>query len=113
LNANPTFPYRAIFGAVYSSSNMALNAIMIAFAIEHESRRIKVNAAYPDFNATNLNNFKGTRTVEQAAHAPVRRALLDANGSTGTFSNEDGPLPWCVHVVRPSLWRLEKPGQRR
>jgi hypothetical protein len=25
---------------------------------------------------------------------PMRVALLDANGPTGTFSNEDGPLPW-------------------
>jgi hypothetical protein len=24
----------------------------------------------------------------------MRLALLDANGPTGTFSNEDGPLPW-------------------
>jgi NAD(P)-dependent dehydrogenase (short-subunit alcohol dehydrogenase family) len=24
----------------------------------------------------------------------VRLALLDANGPTGTFSNEDGPVPW-------------------
>jgi len=33
------------------------------------------------------------RTVEQAAREPVRLALLDANGPTGTFSNEDGPAP--------------------
>ena len=44
--------------------------------------------------ATDLNNFQGTRTVQQAAREPVRLALLDANGPTGTFSNEDGPLPW-------------------
>jgi len=24
----------------------------------------------------------------------VRLALLDADGPTGTFSDEDGPLPW-------------------
>jgi hypothetical protein len=24
----------------------------------------------------------------------VRLALLDENGPTGAFSNEDGPLPW-------------------
>jgi hypothetical protein len=31
--------------------------------------------------------------VEEAASEPVRLALLDANGPTGTFSNEHGPLP--------------------
>lgn len=48
----------------------------------------------PGFTATYLNNLQGTRTVEEGAREPVRLALLDANGPTGTFSNEDGPLPW-------------------
>jgi NAD(P)-dependent dehydrogenase (short-subunit alcohol dehydrogenase family) len=94
MNAEPTNPHRAMFGAVYSPSKTALNAITLAFALELESTRIKVNAACPGFTATDLNNFEGTRTVEQAAREPVRLALLDANGPTGTFSNEDGPLPW-------------------
>ena len=94
MNADPTHPYRALFGAVYSPSKTALNAITLAFALELESTSIKVNAACPGFTATGLNNFQGTRTVQQAAREPVRLALLDANGPTGTFSNEDGPLPW-------------------
>jgi hypothetical protein len=48
----------------------------------------------PGFTATDLNNFQGTRTVEQGAREAVRLALLDASGPTGTFSNEDGPVPW-------------------
>jgi NAD(P)-dependent dehydrogenase (short-subunit alcohol dehydrogenase family) len=94
MNADPTNPHRAVFGAVYSPSKTALNAITLAFALELESTGIKVNAACPGFTATDLNNFQGTRTVQQAAREPVRLALLDANGPTGTFSNEDGPLPW-------------------
>jgi NAD(P)-dependent dehydrogenase (short-subunit alcohol dehydrogenase family) len=94
MNADPTNPHRAVFGAVYSPSKTALNAITLAFAIELESTGIKVNAACPGFTATDLNNFEGTRTVEQAAREAVRLALLDANGPTGTFSDEDGPLPW-------------------
>lgn len=93
MNADPTNPHRALFG-VYSASKTALNAITLAFALDLESTRIKVNAACPGFTATDLNNFQGTRTVQQAAREPVRLALLDANGPTGTFSNEDGPLPW-------------------
>lgn len=93
LNSDPTNPHRSMFGT-YSSSKAAANAVTVAFAAELESAGIKVNAACPGFTATDLNNFRGTRTVEQAAREPVRLALLDANGPTGTFSNEDGPLPW-------------------
>ena len=53
-----------------------------------------LSGSSPGFTATDLNNFQGTRTVQQAAREPVRLALLDANGPTGTFSNEDGPVPW-------------------
>jgi NAD(P)-dependent dehydrogenase (short-subunit alcohol dehydrogenase family) len=94
LNSDPTNRYRPIFGPVYPASKTALNAVTLAMAIELESTGIKVNAACPGYTKTNLNNFQGTRTLEQGAREPVRLALLDANGPTGTFSNEDGPLPW-------------------
>jgi NAD(P)-dependent dehydrogenase (short-subunit alcohol dehydrogenase family) len=92
-NSDPANPHRSMFGT-YSSSKTALNAITLAFASDLESTGIKVNAADPGFTATDLNNFAGTRSVQEAAREPVRLALLDANGPTGTFSNEDGPVPW-------------------
>jgi NAD(P)-dependent dehydrogenase (short-subunit alcohol dehydrogenase family) len=94
LASDPANPLHKMFIPSYSASKTALNAITLAFASDLESTRIKVNAADPGFTATDLNNFQGTRTVQQAAREPVRLALLDANGPTGTFSNEDGPLPW-------------------
>ena len=93
LNSNPTNPHRSMFGT-YSWSKTALNAITVAFASDLESDGIKVNAACPGLTSTALNNFRGTRTVQPAAREPVRLALLDASGPTGTFSNEGGPLPW-------------------
>jgi NAD(P)-dependent dehydrogenase (short-subunit alcohol dehydrogenase family) len=92
-NSDPKNPHRSMFGT-YSSSKTALNAITLAFASDLETTRIKVNAACPGFTATDLNNFQGTRTVQQAAHEPLRLALLDEDGPTGTFSDEDGPVPW-------------------
>ena len=92
-NSNPANPQRAMLGT-YAFSKTALNAITVAFASDLDSAGIKVNAACPGFTATDLNNFQGTRTVQQAAREPVRLALLDASGPTGTFSNEEGPLPW-------------------
>ena len=94
LNADPKNPHRSMFGVTYSASKTALNAITLSFALDLESTGIKVNAACPGFTSTDLNNFEGTRTVEQAAREPVRLALVDASGPTGTFSNEDGRLPW-------------------
>jgi NAD(P)-dependent dehydrogenase (short-subunit alcohol dehydrogenase family) len=94
MNSDPASPWRSIFGPVYPASKTALNAITLALAIELEPAGIKVNAVSPGFTKTNLNNYAGTQTVEEGAREPVRLALLDANGPTGTFSNKDGPLPW-------------------
>jgi NAD(P)-dependent dehydrogenase (short-subunit alcohol dehydrogenase family) len=93
-NSDPASPWRSIFGPVYPASKTALNAITLAMAIELEPTRIKVNAACPGYTKTNLNNYTGTRTVQEGAREPVRLALLGPDGPTGTFSNEDGPLPW-------------------
>jgi NAD(P)-dependent dehydrogenase (short-subunit alcohol dehydrogenase family) len=93
-NSAPDYAYRSIFGPGYAASKTALNAITLAMAIELESTGIKVNAACPGYTKTNLNNYSGTRTVKEGAREPVRLALLGPDGPTGTFSNEDGPLPW-------------------
>jgi NAD(P)-dependent dehydrogenase (short-subunit alcohol dehydrogenase family) len=94
LNTDPANPRRSIFGIVYSASKTALNAVTVAFALDLKSTGIKVNAACPGFTATDLNNFQGTRTVKQGAREAVRLALLDANGPTGTLSDDNGPVPW-------------------
>ena len=82
-----------MFGT-YSSSKTTLNAITLAFALALESTGIKVNAACPGFTGTDLNNFQGRRTVQQAAREPVRLVLLDANGPTGTFSMARSVVTW-------------------
>jgi NAD(P)-dependent dehydrogenase (short-subunit alcohol dehydrogenase family) len=93
LNSDPSNPHRTMFGT-YSASKTALNALTVAFAADLEADGIKVNSACPGFTATDLNFFRGVRTVEQAATEPVRLALIETDGPTGTFSNEDGPVPW-------------------
>jgi NAD(P)-dependent dehydrogenase (short-subunit alcohol dehydrogenase family) len=93
-NSDPANVYRAIFGPGYSASKTALNAMTVAMAIELESTNIKVNAACPGYTKTNLNNYSGTRTVEEGAREAVRLALLGPDGPHGTFSNDDGPIPW-------------------
>lgn len=85
---------REMFGVTYSASKVALNAVTLAFALDLESTGIKVNAAAPGFTVTAMNNFEGRNTVEEAAREPVRLALLGPDGPTGTFSDENGPIPW-------------------
>ncbi|MEX3960496.1 SDR family oxidoreductase [Trinickia sp. EG282A] len=94
LKNNPADYSRSYVG-VYQASKTALNAVTQAFAIELEGTNIKVNAACPGFTATDMTNHApGAGAVEDAAREPVRLALLDASGPTGTFSNVDGSLPW-------------------
>jgi NAD(P)-dependent dehydrogenase (short-subunit alcohol dehydrogenase family) len=93
LNSDPATPHRWMFGT-YSASKAASHAITVAFAAELESAGIKVNAACPGLTATDLNDFHGTRTVEEGAREPVRLALLGADGPTGTLSNKEGAVPW-------------------
>ncbi|MEW4372407.1 SDR family oxidoreductase [Paenibacillus kandeliae] len=92
-NSIPDNSHCAMYGA-YSASKAAVHAVTFAFAAALESEHIKVNAACPGFTSTALNNFAGTRTVEQGAHEAVRLAMLDSDGPTGTFSDEDGPVAW-------------------
>lgn len=78
----------------YNSSKTALNAVTLQFAYELRKTAIKVNSADPGFTATDLNQHRGTRTVEQGARAAVRLAILTEDGPTGGFFNEDGSVPW-------------------
>ncbi|MCV3206346.1 SDR family NAD(P)-dependent oxidoreductase [Mesorhizobium sp. YC-39] len=78
----------------YGSSKTALNAITVAFAREFASTGVKVNAAAPGYTATDLNGFRGHRTVQQAAEIVVHLATLDADGPNAGYFNDDGPLPW-------------------
>jgi NAD(P)-dependent dehydrogenase (short-subunit alcohol dehydrogenase family) len=94
LNSDPNFQLRRLFGSAYSPSKAAMHAISLGFAIELENTNIKVNVVCPGFTATDLNDFRGTRTVEQGAHEAVRLALLGPDGPTGTFTDESGPVPW-------------------
>ena len=78
----------------YGSSKSALNAITVSFAKELAVRGVRVNAAAPGYTATDLNQHKGRRTVQQAAQIIVRLATLDDTGPTGGYFDDDGPVPW-------------------
>lgn len=80
----------------YLPSKTALNSVTVQFAnfLGDIDKKFKVNAVCPGYVATDLNNFSGTRTVEQGARSAVRMALIDDNGPTGSFTDEEGTVPW-------------------
>jgi len=94
-NADPTYPYRAFFGPVYSASKTALNAVTLAMMIELESTAIKVNLVSPGFTKTALNNFEGVESIEDGSREVVRVALLGPDGPSGTFTRWNNvAIPW-------------------
>jgi NAD(P)-dependent dehydrogenase (short-subunit alcohol dehydrogenase family) len=92
--SDPTSEFYALNYMPYQSSKTALNAVTVAYAKVLGDGPIKVNAADPGYTATDLNAHRGYRTVEQAAQIVVYLATLPNDGPTGTFSNDDGPIPW-------------------
>jgi NAD(P)-dependent dehydrogenase (short-subunit alcohol dehydrogenase family) len=94
-NADPAYPYHAMFGPIYPASKAALNAMTLAMMIELESTDIKVNLVSPAFTKTNLNGYAGTESVEDGSREVVRVALLGPDGPTGTFTRwENVTIPW-------------------
>ena len=91
--ADPDNPAWSLYG-IYSTTKAALNMVTVKLALELGDTPIKVNAACPGYTSTDLNNFQGTRTVEEAAREPVRLALLGPEGPTGTYTDENGAIPW-------------------
>jgi NAD(P)-dependent dehydrogenase (short-subunit alcohol dehydrogenase family) len=94
-NADPAYPYRAVFSPGYAASKTALNGITLAMMIELEGSGIKVNLVSPGFTSTTLNNFEGTETLEQGSREVVRVALLGPDGPTNTYTEwENTNIPW-------------------
>jgi len=94
LNSDPAFTFAHLKHLAYNSSKAALNALTIQLAYDLKDTPIKVNAADPGYTATAFNDYKGTRTVRQGAAVAVRYATLAADGPSGGFFNEAGPVPW-------------------
>jgi NAD(P)-dependent dehydrogenase (short-subunit alcohol dehydrogenase family) len=99
LNSDPTWKYYHHKGAVYPASKAALHMYTIVLAYELRDTPFKVNAVDPGFTATDLNNHRGTGTLEDAAARLVKYVLVGEDGSTGKFISEEndpvtGNIPW-------------------
>ncbi|KAJ7130894.1 hypothetical protein C8R46DRAFT_1362703 [Mycena filopes] len=79
----------------YSSSKSALNSLTLQWAVQEEEKSsgIRVVSICPGFNATNLNNYRGTMDPADGVKIIVTTALAK-EGKSGVFFNKDGPLDW-------------------
>jgi NAD(P)-dependent dehydrogenase (short-subunit alcohol dehydrogenase family) len=78
----------------YSCSKTALNAVTVMLANEFRNTKFKINSVTPGYTATDLNQFKGVQTAEQAAKVIVKYATLGDDGPTGKFYNNKGEIAW-------------------
>jgi NAD(P)-dependent dehydrogenase (short-subunit alcohol dehydrogenase family) len=95
LAADPTHritQWNELFG--YVASKTAINSFTVRLAHELRDKRIKVNSACPGYVATDFNQHRGLRTVEQGAEIIVRLATLPDDGPTAGFFDESGNVDW-------------------
>jgi NAD(P)-dependent dehydrogenase (short-subunit alcohol dehydrogenase family) len=84
--------WNELFG--YIASKVTINSFTVRLAHELRDKRIKVNSACPGYVATDFNQHRGVRTVEQGAEIIVRLATLSDDGPTAGFFDENGSVDW-------------------
>jgi NAD(P)-dependent dehydrogenase (short-subunit alcohol dehydrogenase family) len=95
LTSDPDGPFAALLpSAAYTPSKSALSALTVQYANELRKDGVLVNAVAPGYVDTDINDHNGHLTPAQGAAVLVRLATLGADGPTGGFFSEDGPLPW-------------------
>ncbi|MCA1188257.1 MULTISPECIES: SDR family NAD(P)-dependent oxidoreductase [unclassified Saccharopolyspora] len=92
LVSTPGTPTHGYPGLAYPASKSAVNMITVQYAKAFPHMRI--NSVEPGFTATDLNDHRGTQTVEEGAEIIVRMAQLDQHGPTGGYFDVHGSLPW-------------------
>ncbi|HEY9260529.1 SDR family oxidoreductase [Chitinophaga sp.] len=80
--------------STYGCSKTALNGFTVMLANELRSQNIPVNCVTPGYTATDLNQFKGFKTVEEGAKPIVVLAMLTDRTVTGKFFKDGGEIRW-------------------
>lgn len=96
-NSNPNWlKYDSVkpFFTIYGASKSAVNAYTIALAYELRNTNFKVNSVTPGHTATDFNNYKGSKTVEEGAQPIVLCATLSDKEATGKFYSAEGEVKW-------------------
>ncbi|HTV60924.1 MAG TPA: SDR family oxidoreductase [Verrucomicrobiae bacterium] len=94
FNADPQWQNVSYTLIGYCASKAAMNMLTVQLAYELRHTPIKVNSAAPGYTSTDMNQHRGTQTLEQGAAETVRLSLLPSDGPSGSFSSSEGPKPW-------------------
>jgi NAD(P)-dependent dehydrogenase (short-subunit alcohol dehydrogenase family) len=92
VTTDPTRLESTLVSLGYPASKAAVNMLTSQYAKAYPQMRI--NAVDPGYTATDFNDHRGTKPVEQGAEIIVRMAEVDRSGPTGLFVDEDGLVPW-------------------
>ncbi|WP_461214741.1 SDR family NAD(P)-dependent oxidoreductase [Lacticaseibacillus sp. GG6-2] len=99
LATDPTSMFSKIVAFPYQASKTALNAMTIAYAKELKGTNITANSVNPGMTATDLVDKEefakhGAKSVDQGAARTIELALSPDNNLNGTFTEDDGIVPW-------------------
>lgn len=95
LATTPGSPFAARPLLGYSSAKAAINSITIQLANELSDTPVKVNAADPGYVRSDMtHDDERGRTPAEGAAVVLRLATLDADGPSGGFFDDRGPVPW-------------------
>lgn len=93
-SSDPNWPYAGMGPLGYNGSKSMLNMMTVLLAWELRDTPIKVNTVNPGYTATDLNDNKGTQTLEEGAAEAFRQALAPDDAPTGGFFQTGGVVPW-------------------
>ncbi len=92
VTSDPERLESTLVGLAYPSSKSALTMLTTQYA--KAFAQLRINAVDPGYTATDFNGHSGHKTVEQGAEAIVRAALIGPDGPSGTFTDDQGTVPW-------------------
>lgn len=93
--SDPASPYDWNRVPAYQASKVALNAITNQFARELRQTTIKVNSVCPGYvNSGAPGTEYAPKSVQEGARILVKLATLPADGPTGGWFDDSGPIAW-------------------
>ncbi|CRG88791.1 hypothetical protein PISL3812_05826 [Talaromyces islandicus] len=92
--ADLTNPWSKVPIPAYRTSKAALNMLMLSYAAILHDKGFKVNASCPGHIGTDLNDYRGTGSIDDGAVNLARLVTLGEDGETGTFSTAEEVRPW-------------------
>ncbi len=78
----------------YNTSKAAVNSFTIHLAHALRDTAIKVNSAHPGWVKTDMGGKGASLSLEKGAYTPLKLALIDETGPTGSYMFEDKILDW-------------------